>query len=94
MELRSGKAAFVQRYAAVSRRDDERLEQALRDRLAEEEVAVLGANRQVDAERHDQRACLAAGSDDHHVRVERTDVLVAHVEPSANAWTPDCGRSK
>ena len=64
-------------------RDDERLEQALLDRIAEEEVAILGLNRQVDAQRRDQRASLGAGGDDHHVRVElveRTDVLVAHVE--------------
>ena len=51
--------------------------------MAEEEVAILGLNRQVDAQRRDQRASLGAGGDDHHVRVElveRTDVLVAHVE--------------
>ena len=45
---------------------------------------TVGVNRQVDAQRRDQRAGLGAGGDDHDVRVElveRADLLVAYVEP-------------
>ena len=44
-------------------RDDERLEQALADRRAEEQVPGLELDRQVDAQRPDERTRVGSGRD-------------------------------
>ena len=67
-------------------RDDERLEQPLADRLAQEEEAVLSLDRELDSERPQEVGRVGARRDDDGVcepRLERVDRPDADVEPAA-----------
>ena len=94
-ELLRGKAAL--------RRHDERLEQPLADRVAEEEVARLGTNRKlgkqprrIDAgSDHDGIGCeLAAGGQPNSAVLLRRAFADLHVGQRSERLDDACGRSK
>ena len=79
------------------RRDDERLEQPLADRVAEKQVAILGDQREVDPERRQQRARVGAGRDDDDVGFDALDAPAARCgrdRPHADAPNVDAGRER
>ena len=72
---------LLRREPAIDR-DHERLEQALPDRLAQEERARLLDDRQVEAERRNERARLRAGRDDDGIRLTRAPDASSSRQPA------------